>query len=194
MQAAMTGSVQLRASTSARAFQTASARRSPLRRAAIVTRAVKVGDKAPDFALKSTDGKTVKLSSFAGGPLGLGAKPVVLYFYPSDASPGCTKQANAFKDSISAFKKAGAQVLGISGQDVESHIAFKKDLDLPFPLLADEGDEVRNTYGVKKDLLGLLNGRETFVIGKDGTVLLKYNNQFDPESHIPKALEALASA
>lgn len=156
-------------------------------------RALSVGDKAPDFSLQSTTGKTVKLSSYSSNLLGLGNKPVVLYFYPSDASPGCTKQAKAFKDSISKFKAAGAEVLGISGQDLQSKADFVKDLQLPFPLLADDGDQVRELYGVKKDLLGLLNGRETFVIDKDGTILLKYNNQFDPESHVEKALSALSA-
>jgi peroxiredoxin Q/BCP len=152
-------------------------------------RSLKVGDKAPDFTLKNQDGKDVKLSKYQG----LFGKPVVLYFYPSDDSPGCTKQAKAFKQSISDFKKAGAEVLGISGQDVESHVAFKSKLDLPFPLLADEGDAVRKAYGVKKDLLGLLDGRETYVIGKDGLIKLVYNNQFDSESHVDKALEALSA-
>lgn len=152
--------------------------------------ALKVGDKAPSFTLKNQDGKDVSLSKFQGF---LG-KPVVLYFYPSDDSPGCTKQASAFKSAFGLFKKAGAEVLGISGQDVESHVAFKSKLDLPFPLLADEGDKVRKAYGVKGDLLGLLPGRETFVVGKDGKILKIYNNQFSPESHVDEALEALAQA
>lgn len=148
---------------------------------------VQEGDKAPDFVLQDQSGKNVKLSSYQG----LFGKPVVVYFYPSDGSSGCTKQANAFKDSIRSFKSKGAEVLGISSQDVESHVAFKSKLDLPFRLLADEGGEVRKEWGVPKDLLGLLDGRQTYVIGKDGVVKMIYNNQFDPESHIPAALEAL---
>ncbi|CAK0787409.1 hypothetical protein CVIRNUC_010629 [Coccomyxa viridis] len=150
---------------------------------------VQVGDKAPDFALTDQTGKTVKLSKFQG----IFGKPVVLYFYPSDGSPGCTKQAAAFTQSYDAFKKAGAVVLGVSGDDVDSHVKFIGDQQIPFQLLADEGNKVRQQYGVKKDLLGLLEGRETYVIGKDGTVKLVYNNQFGPESHIEKALEALSS-
>lgn len=150
---------------------------------------VKVGDKAPDFSLIDQTGKSVKLSKFQG----LFGKPVVLYFYPSDNSPGCTRQAAAFTENFSAFKKAGAVVLGVSGDDVESHVKFIGDQQIPFQLLADEGNKVRQEYGVKKDLLGLLEGRETYVIGKDGIVKLVYNNQFGPESHIEKALEALSS-
>lgn len=179
--------MQLRAPKAARAFTSRPHSRPSLSRSAVVIRSLKVGDKAPDFKLKNQDGKDVKLSSYQGF---LG-KPVVLYFYPADDSPGCTKQANAFKASISAFKKAGAEVLGISGQDVESKSAFRARLQLPFPLLVDEGDAVRKAYGVKKDLLGLLDGRETYVIGKDGTIKLVYNNQFNPESHVEEALEAL---
>ena len=82
-------------------------------------------------------GKTVKLSQFQG----IFGKPVVLYFFPAAASPGCTKQANAFKESISAFKKTGATVLGISGDPVDNLAAFKQDLGLPYQLLSDEGNE-----------------------------------------------------
>ncbi|EIE24468.1 alkyl hydroperoxide reductase/ thiol specific antioxidant/ Mal allergen [Coccomyxa subellipsoidea C-169] len=150
--------------------------------------ATKVGDKAPDFSLKDQSGKTVKLSSYQG----IFGKPVVLYFYPADASPGCTKQAKAFTDAIGEFKKAGATVVGVSGDDVESHQKFKSELGIPFQLLADEGNEVRKTYGVKKDLLGLLEGRQTYVIGKDGIVKLVFNNQWEPEKHVDEALKALA--
>lgn len=152
-----------------------------------VQAAVKVGDKAPDFELLDQNGKGVKLSKFQG----LFGKSVVLYFYPSDGSPGCTKQANAFKDNISALKSAGAAVIGVSKNDVQSHLEFRSKLDLPFPLLADEGSKVREQYGVKKDLLGLLEGRQTYIIDKQGTVKAIYNNQFDSESHVQAALEAL---
>ncbi|CAL8467480.1 g7018 [Coccomyxa elongata] len=158
------------------------------RRAPLVSNLVKVGDKAPDFSLKDQSGKTVKLSSFQG----IFGKPVVLYFYPADGSPGCTRQAKAFKDAIGEFKRAGAAVVGVSGDSVDSHIKFKGELDLPFQLLADEGNEVRKEYGVTKDLLGLLEGRQTYVIGKDGIVKLVFNNQFEPEKHVDEALKALA--
>lgn len=181
---------QLRAPKASPAFTSRPQRRVVLSRSSTQIRSLKVGDKAPDFTLKTADGKQVKLSSYQGF---LG-KPVVLYFYPSDDSPGCTKQANAFKSSISAFKKAGAVVLGISAQDAESKTKFSDKLGgLPFPLLIDEGDSVRKAFGVKKDLLGLLDGRETYVVGKDGSIKCVYNNQFDPESHVGEALEALSA-
>eukprot|EP01024_Parvocaulis_polyphysoides_P035678 TRINITY_DN31678_c0_g1_i1.p1 TRINITY_DN31678_c0_g1~~TRINITY_DN31678_c0_g1_i1.p1 ORF type:complete len:187 (-),score=33.29 TRINITY_DN31678_c0_g1_i1:245-805(-) len=157
--------------------------KAPLR----IVAAVQVGDKAPDFSLPAANGKSVKLSSFQGF---LG-KPVVLYFYPADGTPGCTKQAKAFSDSFSEFKSKGAVILGVSGDDVESHKKFQKELGLSYTLLSDEGNQVRQMYGVPKDLLGFLEGRQTYVIGKDGIVKMVFNNQFQPEKHIQEALDAL---
>ncbi|KAK9795237.1 hypothetical protein WJX73_009861 [Symbiochloris irregularis] len=154
-----------------------------------VKAAVQVGDKAPDFSLPDQNGKNIKLSSFQG----LFGKPVVLYFYPADNSSGCTKQANAFKTSAGAFSKAGAVVLGVSKDDVDSHVEFRSKLDLPFSLLADEGGKVRKEWGIPKDFLGLLDGRQTYVIDKSGVVKAIHNNQFDPESHVGEALAALGA-
>eukprot|EP01023_Acetabularia_acetabulum_P067858 TRINITY_DN9478_c0_g1_i4.p1 TRINITY_DN9478_c0_g1~~TRINITY_DN9478_c0_g1_i4.p1 ORF type:complete len:189 (-),score=27.22 TRINITY_DN9478_c0_g1_i4:270-836(-) len=151
--------------------------------------AVKVGDKAPDFSLPDQNGKNVKLSSFQG----FIGKPVVLYFYPADGTPGCTKQAQAFSQSLSEFKSEGAVILGVSGDAVDSHKNFAKELGISFTLLSDEGNKVRQLYGVPKDLLGLLEGRQTYVIGKDGVVKMIFNNQFQPEKHIEQALAALAA-
>ncbi|KAK3288914.1 hypothetical protein CYMTET_3632 [Cymbomonas tetramitiformis] len=148
---------------------------------------VKVGDKAPNFSLKSQDGKAVSLSKYQG----LFGKPVVLFFYGADGSPSCTKEMCAIRDSYSAFKKAGAEVIGISADSTESHSDFADELGLPFTLLTDEGDEVRDEYGIPKDLL-FLKGRQTYVINKQGVVELVYNNQFSPETHVDKTLEALA--
>ena len=142
-------------------------------------------------------GKTVKLSAFRKqslGPLTLNAgKNVVLFFYPADATPGCTKEACAFRDSYSDFKSAGAVVLGVSSDSAESHASFADANDLPFPLLVDEGDEVRSAYGVQPDLFGLIKGRETFVINADGEVVLSFNNQFAPDDHVKKALAVLGA-
>jgi peroxiredoxin Q/BCP len=136
----------------------------------------------------------VKLSSFRAtsvGPLSFGGSPVVLFFYGADGSPSCTKQSCAFRDAYADFKAAGAQVFGISADDVERHAEFAEEQELPYQLLSDEGDEVRAEYGVGKDLFGLLKGRETFVIDKDGIVVSTFNNQFDVEAHVAKALAAL---
>jgi peroxiredoxin Q/BCP len=124
---------------------------------------------------------------------GFGAKPKVLFFFPKTATPGCTLEAKAFRDQYSQLKKLGAEVFGISGDPVEAQETFCSDLDLPFNLLSDEGDAVRKLFGVKSDLFGLLPGRETYIIGKDGVVKNVYNNQFKPESHVEEAIKALSA-
>ncbi|XP_076890603.1 peroxiredoxin Q, chloroplastic-like [Bidens hawaiensis] len=150
----------------------------------IVCAKVNKGSVPPSFTLKDQDGKNVSLSKFKG-------KPVVVYFYPADETPGCTKQACAFRDSYEKFKKAGAQVVGISGDDAASHKAFAKKYRLPFTLLSDEGNKVRKDWGVPSDLFGTLPGRQTYVLDKNGVVQLIYNNQFQPEKHIDETLKLL---
>ncbi|KAL3363470.1 hypothetical protein AABB24_012645 [Solanum stoloniferum] len=147
---------------------------------------VNKGSAPPPFTLKDQDGKNVSLSKFKG-------KPVVVYFYPADETPGCTKQACAFRDSYEKFKKAGAQVVGISGDDIESHKAFAKKYRLPFTLLCDEGNKVRKEWGIPGDLFGTLPGRQTYVLDKNGVVQLIYSNQFQPEKHIDETLKLLQS-
>lgn len=142
------------------------------------------GDVVPSFTLKDQDGKSVDLSKYKG-------KPVVLYFYPADESPSCTKQACAFRDSYEKFKKAGAEVLGVSGDSVESHKNFSKKNRLPFTLLSDEGNKIRKEWGIPSDLFGALAGRQTYVIDKKGVVQLVFNNQFQPEKHIDETLKIL---
>ncbi|RDX78774.1 Peroxiredoxin Q, chloroplastic [Mucuna pruriens] len=144
------------------------------------------GSKPPNFTLKDQSGKNVSLSNFKG-------KPIVVYFYPADETPGCTKQACAFRDSYEKFKKAGAVVVGISGDDPSSHKAFASKYRLPFTLLSDEGNKVRKEWGVPGDFFGSLPGRETYVIDKNGVVQLVYNNQFQPEKHIDETLKILQS-
>ncbi|KAJ9538739.1 hypothetical protein OSB04_031472 [Centaurea solstitialis] len=152
----------------------------------IVAAKVNKGSVPPSFTLKDQDGKNVSLSKFKG-------KPVVVYFYPADETPGCTKQACAFRDSYEKFKKAGAQVVGISGDDAASHKAFAKKYRLPYTLLSDEDNKVRKDWGVPSDLFGTLPGRQTYVLDKNGVVQLIYNNQFQPEKHIDETLKFLQS-
>ncbi|KAJ6824117.1 peroxiredoxin Q, chloroplastic [Iris pallida] len=152
----------------------------------IIFAKVSKGDVVPNFTLKDQDGKNVSLSKYKG-------KPVVLYFYPADETPGCTKQACAFRDSYEKFKKAGAEVIGISGDDPASHKAFAKKYKLPFTLLCDEGNKVRKDWGVPSDLFGTLPGRQTYVIDRNGVVQLIYNNQFQPEKHVDETLKLLQS-
>ncbi|WJX90895.1 thioredoxin-dependent peroxiredoxin [Trifolium repens] len=166
-------------------FKTPSTSSSSFKPAFIFAKVTK-GSKPPPFTLKDQDGMTVSLDKFKG-------KPLVLYFYPADETPGCTKQACAFRDSYEKFKKAGAQVVGISGDDSASHKAFAQKYRLPFTLLSDAGNKVRKEWGVPGDFFGSLPGRETYVIDKNGVVQLVYNNQFQPEKHIDETLKLLQS-
>ena len=144
---------------------------------------VKVGERAPDFTLPDADGKDVRLADFAG-------RPVVLYFYPKDDTPGCTKEACTFRDQYQDFQDAGAAVLGVSSDSSESHRKFAARHRLPFPLLADRGGKVRKRYGVPATL-GLLPGRVTFVIDGGGVVRHAFNSQLDATRHVEEALGVL---
>ena len=136
--------------------------------AAIAGEAIKVGDKAPDFTLPAQDGGNVSLHDFAG------QKAVVLYFYPKDNTPGCTKEACSFRDSYEDFKNAGAEVIGVSSDSEKSHQGFAGEHKLPFKLLADKDGRLRKTYGVPSSM-GILPGRVTYVIDKTGVVRLVFN-------------------
>ncbi len=149
---------------------------------------IEEGQAAPDFELVSDSGETIKLSDLQG-------KPVVLYFYPKDDTPGCTKQACAFRDAYAEFRERGAVVLGVSPDDADSHRAFKEKCSLPFPLLADPEHEVADRYGVwgeksyaGKTYLGV--NRSTFVIGADGNVVRAMYG-VNPERNPEEVLAAL---
>jgi peroxiredoxin Q/BCP len=147
---------------------------------------VDVGSKAPDFALPSQMGKMVSLSDF------LDRKPLVLFFYPKDDTPGCTKEACAFRDDHEEFGKLDAEVIGISSDSVESHNSFAARHDLPFTLLSDEEGKVRKLYGVP-NTLGLFPGRVTYVIDAEGTVRHVFASQLDVQKHVEEARKALSS-
>ena len=143
-----------------------------------------VGETAPDFSLLDQNGKTVTRSSIK--------KPLVVYFYPADATPGCTVQAQGFNARINEIRKAyGADVVGISGQGVESKQEFAQKEGLTFSILADVGDAVRKEFGVPKAAFGLFPGRVTYVLDKAGECILAYNNLGDAASHIDQAVESL---
>ncbi len=147
---------------------------------------VKVGDKAPDFELPTSTGGKVRLGDF------LGKKTVVLYFYPKDFSPGCTKEACAFRDGYEYFKDAGAEVIGISSDTEESHSKFSDKLRLPFQLLSDEGGKVRKLFGVPSSL-GMIPGRVTYIIDKAGVVRYIFNSQVNAEKHMEESLRIVRS-
>lgn len=142
---------------------------------------LKTGDKAPDFALKDANGKIARLSDFKG-------KKVVLYFYPKDDTPGCTKEACNFRDNLAALKKLNVEVLGVSNDDKASHEKFAEKYNLPFRLLADVDKKVSKKYGVYelksmygKEYYGIT--RSTFVIDEGGKIQQIYY-KVNPEEHI----------
>ena len=150
---------------------------------------VEEGQQAPDFALESDAGETVRLSDLRG-------RPVVLYFYPKDDTPGCTAQACGIRDSYGEFDEAGAVVLGVSPDPVATHVKFKEKFGLPFPLLADTEHEVSERYGVwgEKTYMGRTYmgvSRSTFVIAPDGSVA-KALHGVKPATHADDVLAILA--
>jgi len=151
---------------------------------------VSEGKPAPEFTLEDDAGETVSLSDLRG-------KPVVLYFYPKDDTPGCTAQACGIRDAYGEFEQAGAVVLGVSPDRVSKHVKFKEKYDLPFTLLADPEHEVAERYGVwgEKKYMGrsyMGVSRTTFVIAPDGTVAEVMEN-VKPDSHADDVLASLAA-
>ncbi len=149
---------------------------------------IQAGIEAPDFTLPDETGTPQTLSSYRG-------KPVVLYFYPKDDTPGCTKEACSIRDDYHLYRQAGAVVLGVSPDDARSHTKFIEKYSLPFTLLADEGHKVCNLYGVwgpkkymGKEYEGVL--RTTFLIDTDGKIAKVFEN-VKPEGHSTEILEAL---
>lgn len=154
-------------------------------RAAEVTVAqqpVSLGATAPDFSLPDQDGHEVRLSTL------LGDGPVVVFFYPRDGTPGCTKEACAFRDAYDAFLGAGCRVVGISGDGAAAHTEFRGRHNLRFPLLTDAGGRVAKAWGVKKTL-GLMPGRATFVLDRKGVVRHHFVGLLQAERHVETALE-----
>jgi peroxiredoxin Q/BCP len=145
---------------------------------------IKAGDKAPDFTLPSQAGEPVRLYDR------LGERVVVLYFYPKDDTRGCTAEACGFRDSYEAFADAGAEVIGVSSDSVGKHASFAGKHELPFTLLSDQGGRVRKSYGVPATL-GVLPGRVTYVIDRDGTVRHTFNSMTNIGQHISDALKTV---
>ena len=150
--------------------------------------AVKIGERAPDFSMETGDGK-ISLKSLKG-------KNVVLYFYPKDDTPGCTKEACAFRDSLPDFSKVKAAVIGVSKDSLESHRKFKTKYKLPFPLGSDTDGKVCKAYGVwkKKSMYGreyMGIERSTFLIDKTG-VVRKIWRKVKVPGHAEEVLEAIS--
>ena len=146
--------------------------------------AIAIGTPAPDFELPDQHGNLVRLSQYRG------RNAVVVYFYPKDDTTGCTVEACRFRDDFEKFRITGAEVIGISDDSTESHSRFASKYLLPFTLLSDKGGRVRKLYGVKKTF-GVLPGRVTFVIDREGIVRHVFSSQSSPARHVEEALVAL---
>jgi peroxiredoxin Q/BCP len=140
-----------------------------------------VGDTIPSFVLQDQDGKDFDIKDQIGKHF------LVIYFYPKDETPVCTKEACAFRDSYAEFTKAGALVIGISDGTVESHKAFQQHHQLPFVLLSDPGNRVLKLFGIK----GWFAGRETLVVDKQGKILYRYNAFMKGSAHAENSLDAI---
>jgi peroxiredoxin Q/BCP len=148
--------------------------------------ALRVGDPAPDFTLPDQQGRLVHLAEF------LGKGPIVVYFYPRDNTTGCTAEACAFRDSYTVFADAGAEVMGISSDSVESHRQFAEEQHLPFLLLCDEHASVRRLYKVPTTL-GFIPGRVTYVLDQAGIIRHIFNSQINATQHVKEALETISA-
>ena len=142
------------------------------------------GDTLPDFTLNDQNGQSFSIAEIKG------KQPLVIYFYPKNFTPGCTKEACSFRDAYVDFKDLGAEVIGISADSDSSHQKFSKRYNLPFILLSDTKNKVRKLFGVKNNLLGLLPGRETFVFDAKGNLIYKFESM-GATKHIEKSLQYL---
>ena len=146
--------------------------------------ALKIGDKAPSFVAVDANG-----TSFDSKDI-IGKKPLVIYFYPKDNTPGCTMQACGFRDSYEDFIDLGAEVIGVSSDTVNSHKKFTNQYKLPFILLSDSDKKLRKLFGVPDKLFGLLPGRVTYIINKKGIITMIFDSVMATK-HISIALKSL---
>ncbi len=146
---------------------------------------IEVGSIIPQFTLPDQNGDLFSINSV------LGKKNLVIYFYPKDDSPGCTKEACSFRDQFEVFTEADALIIGISGQSVNSHKKFAEKYRLTYMLLSDEGNKIRKLFGVPANFLGLLPGRVTYVVDKTGKVVYIFNTQTKTNRHVDDALKIM---
>jgi peroxiredoxin Q/BCP len=146
---------------------------------------IRIGDHCPVFSLPDSHGKDIHVNDY------LSQKILVLFFYPKDDTPGCTKEACAFRDAYADFVDLGCEVFGISSDAAATHQSFQQKYQLPYPLLSDTQKKVRQQFGVPGNLFGLIPGRVTYVIGLDGKVAGIFNSQTNPVGHIDEALKVV---
>lgn len=147
--------------------------------------AIQIGDSLPNFTAFNQDGTTFTNQHIQN-------KPVVIYFYPKDNTPGCTTQACSFRDTYQDFQDLGAEVIGVSGDSIRSHQGFQQKYKLPFVLLSDENRKLRKLFGVPSALFGLIPGRVTYVFNASGICIYIFDS-LSARDHISKALIALKS-
>lgn len=145
--------------------------------------ALKLGDTIPEFSLPDQNGELFSIKEV------LGKKPFVLFFYPKNNTPGCTKEACDFRDKYEDFSAKGVEVIGISGDSVKSHHRFEEKHQLPYVLLSDNKNKVRKLFKIKSSLL-LLPGRETYVVDKEGKITMVFNS-INASEHMKRALKAV---
>ena len=145
---------------------------------------IEVGDRIPSFTLLDQDGESFAIDDVIGAPL-------VIYFYPKDDTPGCTKEACSFRDQFEVFQEANARVIGISSDSPETHREFADKHRLPFTLLSDEDKSVRKAFGVPGNLFGLIPGRVTYIVDGKGIVRHLFNSQSQTEKHVSESLNVL---
>ena len=145
--------------------------------------AIQIGDKLPSFKATKQDGTNFESAS-------IHEKPVVIYFYPKDFTPGCTTQACSFRDAYQDFQDLGAEVIGVSGDSATSHQNFQQKYNLPFILLSDADRKLRRLFGVPNALFGLLPGRVTYVFDAKGYCIYIFDS-ISAKNHITKALDAI---
>ena len=147
---------------------------------------LEVGDKISEFSLSNQEGAVVNMRDYLG-------KPIVIFFYPKDDTPGCTREACAFRDDFDKFRNVEASVFGISEDSIDAHKRFQKRYDLPFDLLSDVNNRIRKQFGVRGTFFGLIPGRVTYVIDQKGIIRHIYESQLNFEQHVSKAIEILQS-
>lgn len=146
---------------------------------------ITVGSTVPSFTLKDQFGNTFNIDSVKG------KTNLVIYFYPKDDSPGCTSQACAFRDQFDVFNDVNATIIGISSQSVDSHLKFAKKHRLNYTLLSDEGNKVRKLFGVPSNMLGIIPGRVTYIVDREGKVVFTFDSQVNATKHVDEALRIL---
>ena len=147
--------------------------------------ALTIGDNCPDFELNNQFGERIKIKEL------IGKKTLVIYFYPKDDTPGCTKEACSFRDAYEDFIALNCEVIGISSDSEKAHKKFADKHRLTFQLLSDANKHVRKLFGVPGNLFGLIPGRVTYIIDLEGKIKGVFNSQLDPLGHIAKAMEVV---